>query len=225
LIDDFTKPPDALLNAVARDLRPVKPSPLPYRLVVRMGALAVMVSALISLFAGVRPDREVLGPLLTWGASVAQLGLAIVLVWVAAHESTPARRLPKNAVYFAALATALVVVTVTWLTFLTSPIDSPAGVSPLVVGLGCGIGSTIAGGILIGIFSWVFRNSLATRPALAGALYGAAAGVAINATWRLTCPISTPWHALGAHGTAVIATAILGALVGRMLGAPRQSQG
>jgi hypothetical protein len=223
LIDDSTKPPEALLNAVARDLMPVKPSPLPFRLVVRMAPLAVIVSSLIFLFVGVRRDREVLGVLLTWGASVAQLGLSIVLVWVAARESTPANRLPKNAVYFVAIATTLVVMTVTWLTFLTSPIEGRAGVSPWVMGLACGIGSTIVGGVLIGIFSWVFRNSLATRAAVAGALYGAGAGVAINASWRLACPISTPGHALGAHGTAVIATAILGALVGRMFAARRRS--
>jgi hypothetical protein len=38
---------------------------------------------------------------------------------------------------------------------------------------------------------------------------------AINAGWRIACPVSTPWHALGAHGAAIVATAILGALIGR----------
>jgi hypothetical protein len=86
------------------------------------------------------------------------------------------------------------------------------------MGFGCGIGSTIAGGILVLLFSRLFRNSLTTRPARAGALYGAGAGLAINAGWRIACPISTPWHALGAHGAAIIATVILGALIGRSLG-------
>src|SRR5262249_35173900 len=44
-------------------------------------------------------------------------------------------------------------------------------------------------------------------------LYGAGAGLAINAGWRIACPFSTLWHALGAHGAA-----ILGALIGRVLG-------
>ena len=85
------------------------------------------------------------------------------------------------------------------------------------MGMACGIGSTIAGAILVGLFTLVYRSSLATRPVVSGALYGTGAGVAINAGWRLACPVSEPWHALGAHGTAVIATAILGALVGRIL--------
>lgn len=224
MINDSTKPPEALLEAIARDLSPVKPSPLPFRLALRMAPLAVMAASLILLLAGVRRDYAVLGLLLTWGASVAQLGLSIVLIWLAAHESTPANRLPKNVVYFVAAATALVVVTVTWLTFLASPASVPSRVSPLVMGLGCGIGCTIAGGILVGLFSWGYRNSLTTRPAVAGARYGAGAGVAINASWRLACPLSGPWHALGAHGTAVIATAVLGALAGRILAARRKSQ-
>jgi hypothetical protein len=223
VIDDSKKPPEALLKAIAGDLSPVKPSPLPFRLALRMAPLAVMFSLLILLSVGVRRGHEVLGLLLTWGASVAQLGLSIVLIWVAAHESTPANRLPKKTVYGIAAATALVVVTVTWFTFLASPVSRPESVNPLVMGLGCGIGGTIAGGILVGLFVWVYRNSLAARPAVAGAFYGAGAGVAINASWRLACPVSTPWHALGAHGTAIIATTILGALAGRILAARRRS--
>ena len=91
-------------------------------------------------------------------------------------------------------------------------------VSPWIMGFVCGIGSTLAGGILVLFFSWVFRNSLATRPTVSGALYGAGAGLAINAGWRIACPISTPWHALGAHGAAIIATVILGSIIGRSLG-------
>jgi hypothetical protein len=166
---------------------------------------------------------------LGWGASAAQFVLAIVLVWIAAHESTPARRLPRQMVYLAAAAASLVVVFVTVLTFSTSPGNAPLlrvpprvnemlRVSPWIMGFACGIGSTVAGGILVLFFSWVFRNSLATRPTMAGALYGAGAGLVINAGWRIACPFSTPWHALGAHGAAIIATVLLGALIGRYLG-------
>ena len=89
---------------------------------------------------------------------------------------------------------------------------------PWIMGFVCGIGSTLAGGILVLFFSRAFRHSLATRPSVAGALYGAGAGLAINAGWRIACPVSTPWHSLGAHGAAIIATAVLGALIGRFLG-------
>ena len=229
MMDRSTKPPEALMQAIAQDLRPVRPSPPPLRLALRMVPLALLVSSVILLAIGPRHDLARLGALLSWGASVAQFVLAIAIVWIAAHESMPAGRLPRQVIYSAALAASLLVVFVTLLTFSTSPASEPLlRVPPLVneklrdapwiMGFACGIGSTLAGGILVLLFSWVFRNSLATRPGVAGALYGAGAGLAINAGWRIACPVSTPWHALGAHGAAILATVILGALVGRSLG-------
>ena len=228
-MDRSPKPPEALMRAIAQDLRPVKPSPQPLQLALRMVPLALLVSSLILLAIGPRYDSRILGPLLTWGASAAQFVLAIVLVWIAAHESTPAGRLPRQMVYLAAAAGSLLVVFVTLLTFSTSPATEPLlrvpprvnemlRDSPWIMGFACGIGSTLAGAILVLFFGGVFRNSLAIRPTVAGALYGAGAGLAINAGWRIACPFSTPWHALGAHGAAIIATVILGALIGRYLG-------
>jgi hypothetical protein len=229
MMDRSPKPPEALMRAVARDLKPVRPSPQPLHLALRMVPLALLVSSAILLAIGPHHDSVALGPLLTWGASAAQFALAIAFVWIAAHESTPARRLPKQMVYFAAVAASLVVVFVTLLTFSTSPANEPLvrvplwineklRVAPWIMGFACGIGSTVAGGILVLLFSWVFRNSLATRPIIGGALYGAGAGLAINAGWRIACPVSTLWHSLGAHGAAIIATVTLGALIGRFLG-------
>ncbi len=228
MIDRSPKPPEALMRAIAQDLRPVKPSPRPLSLALKTAPVALLVSSLILLALGIRGDASVLGPLLTWGTSAAQFTLAIVLVWIAAHESTPAGRLPRGTVYSAAVAALLVVVAITVSTFSISPVGSTLRVGgvvrvvpPWIMDLACGVGSTVTGGILVLLFTWVFRNSLAIRPTLAGALYGAGAGVAINAGWRIACPYPTLRHALGAHGTAIIATVVLGALIGRFLGARR----
>jgi hypothetical protein len=229
MMERSPKPPEALMRAIAQDLRPVRPSPQPLHLALRMVPLAILISSVILLAIGTRYDSKILGPLLTWGASAAQFLLAIALIWIAAHESTPSGRLPRQVVYSAAISASLVVVLVTLLTFSASPASEPLlrvppqvnealRVWPWMMGFVCGIGSTLAGGILVLVFSRVFRNSLATRPTVAGALYGAGAGLAINAGWRIACPVSTLWHALGAHGAAIIATMMLGALIGRFLG-------
>ena len=229
MMDRSPKPPEALMRAITQDLRPVRPSPPPLRLALRMLPIALLVSSLILLAIGPRHDAVTLGPLLTWGASAAQFALAILLVWIAAHESTPAGRLPRQLVCLAAAAASLLVVFLTLLTFSVSPGNSPVlpvppgvtemlRVSPWIAGLACGIGSALAGGVLVLFFSRLFRNSMVTRPTVAGALYGAGAGLAINAGWRIACPFSTPWHALGAHGAAILATVLLGALIGRYLG-------
>ncbi len=228
MIDHSPKPPDTLMRVIAKDLRPVKPSPRPLRLALETAPMALLVSSLILVAIGIRGDSGILGPLLTWGASAAQFTLAIVLVWIAAHESTPAGRLPRGTVYSAAVAALLVVVAITVSTFSFSPVGGTLHVAgavrvvpPWIMDLACGIGSTVAGGVLVLLFSWIFRNSLATRPAGAGASYGAGAGVAINAGWRIACPFSTLRHSLGAHGTAIVATVFLGALIGRFLGGRR----
>jgi hypothetical protein len=227
MIDRSPKPPEALMRVIAQDLRPVKPSPRPLRLALQTAPFALLVSSLVLLAVGIRGDSGILGPLLTWGASAAQFALAIALVWIAAHESTPAGRLPKGTVYAAAVAVMLVVVAITVSTFSISPVGSTLRVAgalrvpPWIMDLACGVGSTIEGGILVLLFSWMFRNSLATRPIVAGALYGAGAGVAVNAGWRIACPFSTLRHTLGAHGTAIVATVLLGALIGRFLRARR----
>ena len=229
MMEPSPKPPEALMRAIAQDLRPVRPSPEPLHLALRMVPVTLLVSSLILLAIGPRHDLSVLGPLLAWGASAAQFGLGIALIWIAARESMPAGRLPRSVVYLAAVAASLVVVVITLLTFSTSPASEPIlrvpaivnkllRDSPWIMGFGCGIGSTLAGGILALFFSLVFRNSLAIRPAVAGALYGAGAGLAINAGWRVACPVSTLWHALGAHGAAIIAVMIVGAFIGRFLG-------
>ncbi len=228
-MDVSPKPPEALMRAITQDLKPVRPSPEPFRLALRMVPLALLISSLILLAIGPRQDLKVLGPLLAWGASAVQFVLAIVLVWMGAHESIPVGRLPRHIVYLTLLLASLVVVFISLITFSTSPASAPVlrvppvvnevlRSSPWIMGFGCAIGSTVAGGILVLFFSRMFRNSLATRPTTTGALYGAGAGLAINAGWRIACPVSTLWHTLGAHGAAIIATVILGALIGRFLG-------
>jgi hypothetical protein len=219
-----------LMRVIADDLKPVKPSPRPFRLALQTAPIALLISSLVLVSLGVRGDSRILGPLLTWGASAAQFALAIMLIWIAAHEGTPAGRLPRGTVYSALAATFLVVVGITVSTFSISPVGSTlrfAGAMriPLwVMDLVCGVGSTVAGGILVFLFSRMFRNSLAIRPAVAGALYGAGAGIAINAGWRIACPYSTLRHSLGAHGAAIIVTVFLGALIGRFLSS-RRSRG
>ena len=237
MTDRSPKPPEALLRAVSQDLRPVKPSPRPLQLALRMAVLAILVSPIVIVAIGLRPDAERMGLLLTWVASTTQFVVAVSLIWIAARESTPASLLPRAVVHTALSAAAAIVILNTYLTFRISPQNEglrlsrmyalesllPANISGWVMAMACAIGSTIAGGVLVLIFSMVFRKSLANRPMMAGLLYGAGAGLAINASWRIACPISTPLHALGAHGAAIIATALLGAGIGRLLGSSKST--
>lgn len=157
------------MRAIAQDLKPVRPSPQPLQLALRMVPLALLVSSLILLAIGPRHDAGILGPLLTWGASAVQFVLAIALVWIAAHESTPAGKLPRQVVYSAVIAASLLVVLVTLLTFLKRAASEPVlrvppvanelrRVKPWLMGFVCGIGSMLAAGILALFFNWCFET-------------------------------------------------------------------
>ena len=56
MMDRSPKPPEALMRAIAQDLRPVRPSPQPLHLALRMVPLALLVSSLILLAIGPRHD-------------------------------------------------------------------------------------------------------------------------------------------------------------------------
>jgi hypothetical protein len=221
MMDRSPKPPEALIQAIAADLKPVRPSPRPMQLALRTIPFALLASSLILMALGLRRDSAILGPLLTWGASSGQFLLAIALIWIAAHESLPAGRLPRRIVAATMIAACLVVVIDTLLTFSASPAGGRPGAGGWRAGVACGLGSPIVGGLLVLLLGWLFRNSVAARPALAGALYGAGVGVAINSGWRIACPASGLGHTLGAHGAAMVATVLIGSLIGRAFGGRR----
>jgi hypothetical protein len=209
---DSSQPPKALLAEISKDLQPVQPSPLPVRLALTVAPFAILVCLAALARIGLRRDAAMLGPVLTWGVSIAQFALGIALVWLAARESTPARRMPRTLVASAVGAAFLMVVVVGLWTFAESPTGAPPGRPAWMVGVSCGFGATVGGTLLVIFLTWLFRHSLAARPALAGALYGAGAGIAVNAGWRLACPVSAPSHSLLAHGAAVVVTSLLGAI-------------
>jgi hypothetical protein len=56
MMDRSLKPPEALMRAIAQDLKPVRPTPEPLQLALRMGPLAPLVSSVILLAIGLRYD-------------------------------------------------------------------------------------------------------------------------------------------------------------------------
>jgi hypothetical protein len=59
----------------------------------------------------------------------------------------------------------------------------------------------------------IIGRTMPARPWLAGALIGGGAALSADATWRLMCPVSDPWHVLTAHAGAVVTVAVAGALL------------
>jgi negative regulator of sigma F NrsF-like protein len=210
-------PPDALLAEVGRDLRPVRPWPTPWREALRLAPLALGIIVALPVIVGLRRDAPDVGPLVVWGVSLLQVGLGILLIWMATREGRPARRLPGVVVGVALAAAGAMVVVASLLTFSKSPTHVPRGISPWLIGMVCYFGSAVAAAPFFALAAWFHSRFVSPRPALAGGLYGAGAALTANAGWRLICPISTPWHVLTAHGGSLISITLLSALAAHLV--------
>ncbi|MCC7034692.1 MAG: DUF1109 family protein [Acidobacteria bacterium] len=217
---DRSRLPDPLRATIARDLRPVRPEPVPFRRVLHVVPLALLTVLAIVGVIGLRPDLPQFGPLAGWGASLVEGAAATALIWMAAREGTLTHRLPRTVVVGAlAGSTSLVIAMALW-TDALRPTVVPVSLTAWRVGLFCGVAGTLVGALLVGAVAWMSRRSLIAHPALTGALYGAGAGVVVNAGWRLACPISSPWHTLAAHGSAILATTALGVATACLVAMP-----
>src|SRR5262245_13771777 len=186
---DASQPSALLLTEVSRDLKPVRPRPVPSRMTLLLAPLAVAASLSAVTLIGVRGDATALGPLVMWGASIVQAGVGLLLVWIAAREATPAQRLPRPLVWSIIVTAWLVVAAVALWTYSVGPTLVLSDLAASKAGLFCGIGGGFLGASVVVAFAWFLRHSLAGRPALAGAIYGAGAGITVDGGWRLACPV------------------------------------
>lgn len=209
-------PPPDLLAQVQGDLAPVRPTSTAAG-VARWLPLAVCVFVGLPVYVGVRGDAGQLGPWLTWGASAVQFIAGIWFVWAAATESRPDRRLPTRRLSAALGLGALLVIVVTSLTYAVSPTMLGDALPPWRAGTFCFEGSVVAGAPLLFLAAALLGRTLPGLPWLTGALFGAGAGMTADATWRLMCPVSDPWHVLTAHGGAVLALGALGAATAELV--------
>ena len=203
--------------SVARDLRALQPLPSPVRRALALVPVAIVLLFAAVVFFGLRRDANRIGVVLTWGASTLQIVLGLALVVAALRESVPGTTLPRRVVG-AALGTVLVaVVTVTFMTWTTSPTTIAPGFVAWVWGV-CLTGTIVSALPPLAIAGWLAARAFPLRPRLAGALYGVGAGLMADAGWRLFCHFSHPGHVFGAHTLGIAVTGVLGvvlALAGR----------
>jgi hypothetical protein len=214
-------PPDELLARIAADMRPVRPLASPLRRVLMSVPVGLVVFLGLPLYVGLRADASTLGPLLTWGASAAQVSLGVWLLWAGAREARPGRRLSLRLNAAVLVATAAIVAGLTALTFAVSPTTLPGSLLPWSAGSFCYRGSLAVGAPQLFLAGWALGRALPGHPWLAGALFGAGAGLTADATWRLLCPVSDPWHVLVGHGGALVTLTLVGA-VGAAVAARRR---
>ena len=212
---DHAAPPQ-LRDRIAADLGPVTPLPKPWRRAVTLLPLAVLLLFAASTVYGLRGDASRIGWALTWGVSIVELALGMLLIGFALREAIPGRVWSPKAL-LASLGVALgAVVLITLATWRVSPTrivsESVAYVTSVCFGY------PLLAAVPVILFAGLLASrAFPLRPSIAGALYGAGAGLLSDAGWRLFCHYSDPAHVLSAHLGAIVAATLLGALTGRIL--------
>lgn len=208
--------PAALRDAVRRDLRPVRPLPPPWRRALLLAPLGALLVVGQPLFWQWRSNLAELGWPLSWGLSIVQAAVGLVLVGAALREAVPGRDLPGGALLLALGGAAALVLGVTLFTAHALPTRMPPGVA-FRYWWECYGMAVLAGLPAIGVAAALSVRLLAGRPAVAGALYGLGAGLMTDAGVRLFCWVTEPSHVIAAHGGAVLTFVALGACLSAVL--------
>jgi len=203
--------PDSLRDAVASDLRPVRPLPAPWLRVLWAVPLAVLIAAAAIGYFGTRPDFEGLGDLLTWVPVLMQVALGLAVLTLALHETVPGMKIARPVVFgvcLAALAVHLAANIVLWL-------RDPMGYGDFLTSLwGCLQYEFILGVPFLALVTYLAAKAFPVRPSVVGALAGVGAGVISDASWRMICYVSVPAHFLTAHLGGIVVLGAIGYLLG-----------
>jgi hypothetical protein len=204
--------PPELRTIIARDLRPLTPLARPLRRALNLAPIALALLVAAALVFGLRRDAGRIGLLLTWGASTLQMLIGLALVVGALREAVPGTTLPRRIVGAAFGTAAIAVLTITLMTWATSPTLIAPGLATYVWGI-CLTGSIVTALPALAVAGWLTARAFPLRPRIAGALYGVGAGLMADAGWRLFCHFSDPAHVLGAHTAGIVITAGVGVVV------------
>lgn len=208
--------PRELLQAVARDLRPVRPLAPPAKRALALAPVGLAIVLGMPLLWGFRANLDVLGLPLAWGPSLALLAAGLGVVALALREAVPGRDLSRGVLAATVGGASALVLAVTALTNALVPTTVPASREwqyaweCLVMAGGPGLMGVAAA-------AWLASRALPTRPAVAGSLYGLGVGLMVDAGARLFCWVSTPAHVLLAHGGAVVLLAAAGAALATII--------
>ena len=195
--------PKGLREAIESDLQPVRPlHPAWMRTILAVAILAVVLAFVLAK-ASLRPDIDQLPMWLSWGCSVLQLMLGVVLISLALREAVPGEGIPGGAVRIAAVTALAVQILVGIATSIYSPAITMPG-SGIAPGIGCLKHEAVMALPTFVVTLWLVFRALPLRAPTAGLLGGAGATVASDAVIHLLCPMSNLSHVLVWHSGAVI---------------------
>ena len=200
--------PNDLREAIESNIQPVHPlHPAWMRTILAVAILAVVLAFVLAK-ASLRTDIDQLPLWLSWGCSVLQLVLGVLLIGLALREAIPGEGIPGGAIRMAAATALAVQILVGVATSIYSPVAMPgSGIAP---GIGCFKHEIVMALPTFVVTLWLVFRALPLRAPTAGLLGGAGATVGSDAVIHLLCPMSNLSHVLVWHTGAVILFMALG---------------
>ena len=210
--------PEPLRQAVAADMRPVKPLPPPGRRVLWALPLALILTVWTLLYFGIR-DLEPMGPYLAWVPLGLQVVLGLALLLMALREAVPGMRIPRSVVFATGMAALVLHIAVNILIWLRYPMGYDDFLSTWWA---CFHYEFLLGVPFLIVVTCLAARALPLRPQVIGLLSGVGGGVIADASWRLVCPVSVPLHFLTAHLGGIVLLGAFGYLAGSIFERSRQ---
>ena len=207
--------PEALREAVANDLNPVRPLHPAWQrsLVVAVVATLVLASILFGFKMQLRGDMDQLPMWLSWGCAFLELLVGVLIVGLALREAVPGGAVPIRTVRTAIITGVALQVLVGIMTWAHSA-GVPMGSDWLAKGIGCMTHDIAMILPTFAVTMWLVFRALPMRAPVAGLLGGAGAALTGDAITHLLCPMSDLRHVLVWHTGAVFGFMVLGWFVG-----------
>lgn len=204
-----------LRDRVANDLAPARPLLPPSTRALLLAPLALATVLAVPSLNFYRPDLMEIGVLRIWGLSIVEAAAGLFIVGLALRESVPGRNLSPAAAWTAIAAGLALPVAIYLLTAERFDLGPSPRALPIVSAIcfrtsaAAAIPGLIASTVLV-------ARAFPIRPGFAGALYGLGCGIIADAGLRLFCEFTIPVHVIAAHGGAIVASMLAGAVAARV---------
>ena len=210
--------PERLRREVAADLQPVRPLPPVWvRLLIAIAVAALGLAAVVVTFKlGVRPDMGDIPMWLSWGCTLVQLAVGVVLIGMALREAVPGLGVPSGAVKTAVGTGVVMQVLVGIATWMHSPGVPYVPGRGIAIGVGCASHDLMLGLPALAVTLWLVFRALPLRPSVAGLLGGTGAAVTADAVNHIVCPMSDLRHVLVWHTGVIFGLMLTGWLIGKI---------
>ena len=210
--------PETLRRSISADLEPVRPLPPAWMRTLQAAAVAAVGLALVIFVFKLspRPDLQQLPLWLSWGCTVLQLCMGVLLLGMALREAVPGQGVPLGAVVLGVGTAVLIQILVGIATWMHSPGMLLVKGQCVSTGIACTTNDAIMALPALLVTLWLVFRALPLRPSIAGLLGGAGAAVTADAVTHILCPMSDLRHVLVWHTGALIGLTLIGWFVGKL---------